>query len=423
MYIIIGIILVLMMFSVPVTFSIGIGSILYCFLVGIDSIVLPQRIFVSLDVFSLLAIPLFLFAGNLMNISGITMRILNFSRNLVGYITGGLGHVNVLASMIFAGMSGSAVADAAGLGVIELEMMTKGGFDKEFSAAITLASATLGPIIPPSIMLVIYATVSNASVGRLLLAGLFPGIVMGISLMIMVYIIARKKKYPKEKWPGIKNILISFKDAFLPLLTPVIVIGGIMFGILTPSEAGAIASLYALILGSIVYRKIKIKDLYKVLLDTALTTGMIGLLIGVSSVFAWIITIEGIPQKLATAILLFTTNKFVVLILIDILVLILGCFVDSGPLLVLLVPIFLPLLNIMNIDIVHFGIIITVGVMIGEITPPFGMCLYTISGISNIGIEKIAKAVLPFFFMLVISLLIFTFLPILSIFLPNIIFG
>ena len=423
MYIIIGIILVLMMFSVPVTFSIGIGSILYCFLVGVDSIVLPQRIFVSLDVFSLLAIPLFLFAGNLMNISGITMRILNFSRNLVGYITGGLGHVNVLASMIFAGMSGSAVADAAGLGVIELEMMTKGGFDKEFSAAITLASATLGPIIPPSIMLVIYATVSNASVGRLLLAGLFPGIVMGISLMIMVYIIARKKKYPKEKWPGIKNILISFKDAFLPLLTPVIVIGGIMFGILTPSEAGAIASLYALILGSIVYRKIKIKDLYKVLLDTALTTGMIGLLIGVSSVFAWIITIEGIPQKLATAILLFTTNKFVVLILIDILVLILGCFVDSGPLLVLLVPIFLPLLNIMNIDIVHFGIIITVGVMIGEITPPFGMCLYTISGISNIGIEKIAKAVLPFFFMLVISLLIFTFLPILSIFLPNIIFG
>ena len=423
MYIIIGIILVLMMFSVPVTFSIGIGSILYCFLVGIDSIVLPQRIFVSLDVFSLLAIPLFLFAGNLMNISGITMRILNFSRNLVGYITGGLGHVNVLASMIFAGMSGSAVADAAGLGVIELEMMTKGGFDKEFSAAITLASATLGPIIPPSIMLVIYATVSNASVGRLLLAGLFPGIVMGISLMIMVYIIARKKKYPKEKWPGIKNILISFKDAFLPLLTPVIVIGGIMFGILTPSEAGAIASLYALILGSIVYRKIKIKDLYKVLLDTALTTGMIGLLIGVSSVFAWIITIEGIPQKLATAILLFTTNKFVVLILIDILVLILGCFVDSGPLLVLLVPIFLPLLNIMNIDIVHFGIIITVGVMIGEITPPFGMCLYTISGISNIGIEKIAKAVLPFFFMLVISLIIFTFLPILSIFLPNLIFG
>jgi len=411
------------MFSVPVTFSIGIGSILYCFLVGIDSIVLPQRIFVSLDVFSLLAIPLFLFAGNLMNISGITMRILNFSRNLVGYITGGLGHVNVLASMIFAGMSGSAVADAAGLGVIELEMMTKGGFDKEFSAAITLASATLGPIIPPSIMLVIYATVSNASVGRLLLAGLFPGIVMGISLMIMVYIIARKKKYPKEKWPGIKNILISFKDAFLPLLTPVIVIGGIMFGILTPSEAGAIASLYALILGSIVYRKIKIKDLYKVLLDTALTTGMIGLLIGVSSVFAWIITIEGIPQKLATAILLFTTNKFVVLILIDILVLILGCFVDSGPLLVLLVPIFLPLLNIMNIDIVHFGIIITVGVMIGEITPPFGMCLYTISGISNIGIEKIAKAVLPFFFMLVISLIIFTFLPILSIFLPNLIFG
>jgi tripartite ATP-independent transporter DctM subunit len=419
---IISIILVLIFLKIPIVFSFGIGSAIYCVLTNINLLVVPQRMFVILDGFTLLAIPFFVLAGNLMNIGGVTMRILILARSLVGHIIGGLGQVNVVASMIFAGLSGSGIADAAGLGVIEMKMMTESGYDKDFSAAITLASSTIGPIIPPSIVMVLYATASNASIGKLLIGGIIPGIIMGICLMIMVYFISKKKNYPVDSWGGFKQIFRAISQALLPLFTPVIIVGGIVGGIFTPTEAGAVGALYALILGLFVYKEITWGKLKKVFFDTAMTTATIGIIIGVSAIFSWMITIENIPQNLVSFIFSMTTNKILILALINFIILILGCFIDGGPLIILLVPVLLPLLNNMNINLVHFGIVMCVNIMIGAITPPVGSCLFAVSTISKLPVERIARQVLPFLFMLIIALIIMTYIPQISLFLPNLLF-
>jgi tripartite ATP-independent transporter DctM subunit len=420
---IIILILILILLRVPIVFSIGIGSLFYCLMSGIDTVILAQRLVDSLNQFTFIAIPFFLLAGELMNIGGITQRILNLSRSLVGYIKGGLGHVNVVASMIFAGLSGSAIADAAGLGAIEIEMMNKANYDKNFSAAITLASSTIGPIIPPSITLIIYAMVSNTSVGRLLMAGLVPGIIMGISLMVMVYYISKKKNYPTDPWPGFKKIFYDFNRAIIPLFTPIIIVGGIISGLFSPTEAGLIAAVYAFLLGKFYYKKLKWSDFKDILLDTAMTTANIGFIIGVSGIFSWIITIEGVPQALASFIFSITSNKYVILLMLNVVVLILGCFIDAGPLIILLVPILVPLLNIAQIDLIHFGVVITINAIIGTITPPVGTCLYAVSGVSKLPIETIAIKTLPFLIMLIIALLIITYFPAITLYLPNLIFG
>jgi len=294
---ILSLIFFLTLIGVPIVFSFGFGSLIYCLMVKIVTIIIPQRIFVSLDKFAFLAIPFFLLVGNLMNISGVTRKIFNLAIALVGHIKGGLGYANILASMLFAGLSGSAVADAAGLGAVEMEVMRKGGYDDDFSASITLASSIIGPIIPPSIIMVIYGMVATVSIGRMLLAGLFPGIIMGLCLMVMVYIIAQKRNYPREKWAGWKNIFRCFLDALLPLLTPLIIIVGIVTGIFTPTEAGAVASLYTLFLGVFVYRKINYNNFKLALIDTAKITALVGMILGVSGIFSWIITMEGIPRE------------------------------------------------------------------------------------------------------------------------------
>ena len=409
--------------GVPIAFSFGIGCVIYCFTGDVDPIILPQRIFVSLDSFTFLAIPFFLLAGNLMNAAGVTDKILGLARAMVGHIKGGLGHVNVVASMIFAGLSGSAVADAAGLGVIEIEMMKKGGYDEEFGASITLASSIIGPIIPPSIIMVIYAMVSGESVGKMLLAGLFPGIVIGICLMVMVYFIAVKNNFPVEDWNGIKSLKKSFLAAFWPLVTPLIIVGGIVSGMFTPTEAGAVASLYTLILGVVFYKTINMKVLVQTLIDTAMFTALIGIILGVSSIFSWMITFDGIPQALVSYITAYTTNKYVVLLILTVAVLVLGCFIDPPPLIILLIPALLPLLKELDINLIHFGIIVSINSMIGTITPPVGTCLYSVSAISKISIDRLTVAVMPFFLMLIVALIIVTFVPSVSLFLPNLVFG
>jgi tripartite ATP-independent transporter DctM subunit len=421
-YIIIFIFL-LVLLGIPIAFSFGFGSLVYCMLVNIDTIIIPQRIFVSTDKFTFLAIPFFLLVGNLMNVSGVTHRILNLANNLVGHIKGGLGHTNVVASMIFAGLSGSAIADAAGLGAVEIEMMRKGGYDDDFSASITLASSIIGPIIPPSIIMVIYGMVASVSIGRMLLGGLFPGIVMGLCLMVMVYFMAIIRNYPHNNWAGWKKIFQSFYGALLPLLTPLIIIIGIVSGIFTPTEAGAVAALYTFLLGIFVFKKINWKNFKSALIDTAMTTALIGIIIGVSGIFSWIITIEGIPRQLVQFIMSLTSNKIVILLLINLVVLILGCFIDAAPLILLLVPVLLPLLNMLNIDLIHFGIIISINSMIGTITPPVGTCLYAVSSVSGLPIERLARSVIPFLVMLIIALLIITFIPQISLWFPNLILG
>jgi len=416
-------IFVLVLLGIPIAFSFGFGSMIYCLLVNIDTIIIPQRIFVSTDKFTFLAIPFFLLVGNLMNASGVTHRILNLARNMVGHIKGGLGHANVVASMIFAGLSGSAIADAAGLGAVEIEMMRKSGYDDDFSASITLASSIIGPIIPPSIIMVIYGMVASVSIGRMLLGGLFPGIVMGLCLMVMVYFMALTRNYPHDDWAGWKKIFQSFFSALLPLLTPLIIVVGIVGGIFTPTEAGAVAALYTLLLGVFVFKKINWKNFKSALIDTAMITALIGIIIGISGIFSWIITSEGIPRQLVQFIMSLSSNKIVILLLINIVVLILGCFIDAAPLIILLVPVLLPLLNMLNIDLIHFGIIISVNSMIGTITPPVGTCLYAVSSVSGLPIERLARSVIPFLFILIIALLLITFIPQISLWFPNLILG
>lgn len=420
---ILSLIFFLTLIGVPIVFSFGFGSLIYCLMVKIVTIIIPQRIFVSLDKFAFLAIPFFLLVGNLMNISGVTRKIFNLAIALVGHIKGGLGYANILASMLFAGLSGSAVADAAGLGAVEMEVMRKGGYDDDFSASITLASSIIGPIIPPSIIMVIYGMVATVSIGRMLLAGLFPGIIMGLCLMVMVYIIAQKRNYPREKWAGWKNIFRCFLDALLPLLTPLIIIVGIVTGIFTPTEAGAVASLYTLFLGVFVYRKINYNNFKLALIDTAKITALVGMILGVSGIFSWIITMEGIPRQLVILVTSLTDNKFIILLIINLVVLILGCFIDAAPLIILLVPVLLPLLIKLDINFVHFGIIISINSMIGTITPPVGTCLYAVSSISDVSVDRLTKGVFPFLVVLIIALLIVTFVPQISLWFPNLILG
>lgn len=417
------IIFILVILGVPIVFSFGFGSLIYCLLVNINTFIIPQRIFASLDNFTFLAIPFFLLVGNLANIGGITSRLLNLARRLVGYFKGGLGYANVVASMLFAGLSGSAVADAAGLGIVEMKMMRESGYDDEFSAAITLASSIIGPIIPPSIIMVLYGMVATVSIGRMLAAGILPGILIGVSLMVMVYFISQKRNYPADKWMGFKAIFLSIKDAFLPLLSPLIILMGILFGIFTPTEAGAVAALYTLIIGAFVYKEIKWEDLKNALLDTAVTTSLIGFILGVSGVFSWIITIEGVPHYIVDLITSLTQNKIVIVLLINAVILVLGCFIDSSPLIILIVPVLLPLLEVLEMNLVHFGIMICINCMLGTITPPVGTCLFAVSSISGLPVDKLFRAVLPFFLMLIISLLIVTFVPQVSLVIPNMIFG
>ena len=415
--------LCLVLFNIPIAFSMGICSLIYLLSAGLNPVVISLRIFTTLDSFTLLALPFFLLAGNLMNTAGITDRILMFARSLVGHITGGLGQVSVVAEMIVSGISGSGVADAAGLGVISMEMMTKAGYDEDFSAGLVLAGSTLGPIIPPSIIMVIYALSTGVSMGRLLIAGFIPGGIMGVCLMVLVYFIARKKNYPRDQWLGFKQVIYKFSRTIIALLTAVILFGGIVTGIFTVTEASAVACLYALIIGIFVYKELRWRNLIEVFLETAYTTGLIGMVIGICGLFSWILAKEGVPQALADFILSLTTNKYLILLMVNVGLLIAGCFVDAGPLIIISAPALIPLLERLNIDLVYFGVVMSVNVSIGMITPPVGTCLYAVMGITGIPMERLAKAVYPFLIALIVSLLIITYIPQISLFLPNLLFG
>lgn len=414
-------ILTLIYLNMPIVLAFGVGSLIYAFLTNLNLLIIAQRIFVTIDNSTLLCIPLFLFAANLMNSGGTTRRILDLSNNLVGHIRGGLGHVNVVASMLFAGISGSAAADASGLGVLEIEMMDKAGYDRDFSAAITLASSTIGPIIPPSIIMVIYAITANVSIGGLFLGGVIPGLLMGILLMIMVYIISRDKNYPLSPKASLNDIFHSLFDAIPSLLVGLIIIVGILGGIFTPTEAGAVAAVYAFILGVFVSKEIKFKDLKQILLDTAISSAMIMIIIGVSGLFSWIMAIEHVPENIVNYVFSLTSNKVIILLLLNFVILALGCFLDATPIILIVVPVLLPLLQKAEINLLHFGVVICLNTMIGLITPPVGVCLYAVNAIAKVSFEKLIKAVIPFFIMLIVALLMITFIPSLVLFLPNLI--
>ena len=403
----------------PIGFALGFSSLIY--LVGSDITlqVIPQIMITTFDSFVLLAIPLFMLAGQLMNSGGITDKIFSFANKLVGHIKGGLSHVNVVASMIFAGMSGSAVADAAGLGQIEIKAMVEEGFDPDFSAAITAASSTIGPIIPPSIPFVIYGSLTGTSIGALFIAGAIPGLLMGLFLMFTCYIISVKRGYPSHKRASIKELAISFIKAVPSLLTPIIIIGGILFGVFTPTEAAAVAVIYALILGILIYKEIKLRDLLGILLDVGKNIASIMFIVSTATVFGWILTYQGIPQRIADLLLSITHNIYLILLLINLLLLLVGCFMETIAAQLVLIPVLVPIIDTLGIDRVQFGVIITLNLMIGLITPPVGVCLYIVSNIAKISFERTVKATLPFVLVLIIVLMLITYIPSISTFLPK----
>jgi tripartite ATP-independent transporter DctM subunit len=419
MLFLIGGFLLLVVLGFPIVFSLAITSLLYLAVYGIPVITMAQKMISGIDTYALLAVPFFILAGNLMNTGGVTRRLFRFASAMVGHIPGGLGHANVLASMIFAGMSGAAIADAGGLGTIEIKAMRDEGFDIGFSAAITAASSTIGPIIPPSIPMVIYASIASVSVGKLFLAGAVPGILMGVSLMIMVYFVAKKRHYPVHAKFSLKEATFSFVDGFLPLLTPVIILGGILGGIFSPTEAAIVASTWALILGMLVYKEIRLKDLASVVMETIKTTSMVVYIISAAAIFGWLLGREQVPQSVAQLLFSISKDPNVILLIIIVFLLIIGCVMETTAALILLTPILVPPVIQLGIDPVHFGLVMVLALMIGLLTPPVGVVLYITSSIAKISFEEMSRVTAPYLIPLVIVLLISAFFPAVAMTLPN----
>jgi len=411
--------LLLVVLGFPIVFSLAITSLLYLAVYGIPVITMAQKMITGIDTYALLAVPFFILAGNLMNTGGVTRRLFRFASAMVGHIPGGLGHANVLASMIFAGMSGAAIADAGGLGTIEIKAMRDEGFDIGFSAAVTAASSTIGPIIPPSIPMVIYASIASVSVGKLFLAGAVPGVLMGLSLMIMIYFVAKKRHYPVHAAFSLREAGLSLADGFLPLLTPVIILGGILGGIFSPTEAAIVASTWALVLGMMVYREIKLRDLITIVMDTIKTTSMVVYIISAAAIFGWLLGREQVPQTVAQMLFSISKDPNVILLIIIVFLLIIGCVMETTAALILLTPILVPPVIQLGIDPVHFGLIMVLDLMIGLLTPPVGVVLYITSSIAKIPFEEMARVTAPYLIPLVIVLLISAFVPAVPMTLPN----
>jgi tripartite ATP-independent transporter DctM subunit len=410
---------ILLILRVPIGFAMAISCIAYLLLSDLPLTVVPQVMMSLFENFPFLAIPFFALAGQLMNTGGIAKRLFGFAHALVGHIPGALGHANIVASIIFAGMSGSAVADSAGVGPIEIKAMVDDGYDADFSAAVTAASSTIGPIIPPSIPFIIYGAMANVSVGALFMGGFIPGFIMGLALMVVVYFISRKRNYRIYKRSTLKQLWDSFLHASLPLLTPVIIMGGVIVGIATPTESAVLAVIYAMVLGLFIYKESSLKSLLADIGQVSRTVGMIAFLSCAAFLFGWILTYEKIPQQFGDLLISLTSNKYVVLLIINILLLIVGCFMDTIAAMVVLIPVFLPTLGIYEIDRVHFGVVLTLNLMIGLLTPPVGMCSFLVARIANVPFEKVIKAELPFIYILIVVLMIITYVPETVMFLPK----
>jgi tripartite ATP-independent transporter DctM subunit len=402
----------LLVAGVPIAFCFLISSFAYFFASDTPMSVSAQLLSGGVRGFTLLAIPLYIFAGELMNTGGITERIFAFANALVGHIRGGLGHVNVVASMIFAGMSGSSSADAAGLGRVEIRAMMEQGYRADFAAAITGVSSTIGPIIPPSIHLVIFGALAEVGIDYLFLAGIVPGVIMGICLMLAIYIQVRagREVCPLHSWPGIRNVLRALLRAILPLTAPIIIVGGILSGVFTPTEAGAVAVIYAFLLG-VIYGELRFKEIYWAMVRAVKSTVVVMFILATAKVFAWGVTVERVPELLSGGLFTVSSEPAIVLLMVLGLLLVLGTFESASANLVIVTPILIPMAPALGLDIVHFGVVIVLALMIGIITPPVGISLYIVSDISGVSFERVSRAVVPYIFALVVALLLVAFLP------------
>lgn len=422
---IIVLLILFMILRLPVAFSLGItsviGYVIYVLQVpGRDFSMglIAQRIISGMDSFLLLAIPLFLFAGKLMNEGGITERIFDFAGSLVGHRKGGIGHVNIIASLIFSGMSGAAVSDVAGLGSLEIKAMRDAGYDGPFSCSITGASAIIGPIIPPSIPMVVYGVLAGVSIGKLFLGGIIPGILMSVSLMVMVSILSHKRRYPVGIKTTMREKLVSLKRAALPLLTPIIIIGGIWSGVFTPTEAACVGSVYAIILCYGVFRTVRLSQLWDIAKRSAIDSVAILFILACASFYSTILTMMRIPYTLGDYVLGLAANPIILLIIINLFLLIIGFFIPAMVSINIFTPILVPIITSAGIDPIFFGVIMVLNLMIGMLTPPFGIVLFTLTKVSEVPLEHVIKEMIPFILALVIVLIILIIFPRLVTFIP-----
>ena len=411
---------ILLMLSVPIGYAIGIATLitLICFS-SIPITMIAQNAVAGVDSFPLLAIPFFMLAGNLMSSGGIAKRLVDFFESIIGHITGGLGMVTVVVCMFFAAISGSAVATVSAVGAFMIPEMVKHGYSKSFSAALTAAAGTIGVIIPPSVPFVIYGVVSGSSITELFTAGFLPGILMGVALIIICYIVSKKNGYKgTDRKPSLKEIFMSFKKAFWAILSPVIILGGIYSGKFTPTEAAVISVVYSFIVGVFIYKELTFKGAYVAFKDAIVVNGATTFMVGLSTAFAALLTMEQIPAKIASFILSISNNGFIVLLLINIFLLVVGMFIDNIPATIILTPILLPIAVSFGMSPITFGIMLTMNLAIGFCTPPYGIDLFVASAISKVGMDQISKQILKLIVGLIIVLLLVTYVkPITTIFL------
>jgi tripartite ATP-independent transporter DctM subunit len=407
---------------IPIAFAMGM-SVLFAGLINdrIPLVIITSRMFAAMDSFPMMAIPFFLLAGNVMNASGMTDKLFVFSNTLVGHLRGGLGHVTVVASMIVAGMSGSALAEAGGLGIVAIKAMRDKGYDGPFAAALMASSATIGPIIPPSIPMVVFGAMVGVSTGKLFLGGLIPGILMGVALMVSVWLYAKKHNYPVEPRSRFRQIAVSFKDSLWAMFTPIIILGGIISGVFTPTEAAAVAALYAFFVSVVIYRSMKWKRVMEVLTETVRVTAVIMLIIAVANAFGWVVGLTQLPALLSEV--MGTWDKWLVILTVNILFLILGALMEGIAVLLIATPIFLPMMMKVGVDPVHFGVFMIVNLMIGLITPPVGLCVYLVSKVSDIPTMPIFRTAVRFLIPLLVVLALISYVEEIVLFLPNLIFG
>lgn len=420
-YVLLGSFLTLIVLGVPIAYSLGVSSIITMVFLDIPVIVVFQKISDGMDTFSLIAIPFFVLAGQIMADGGMARRLVNFSNLLIGWVQGGLAMVNVLASMFFGGISGSSVADTSSIGSIMIPMMKDKGYDADFSVNVTITSSTQGIIIPPSHNAIIYSLAAGGtvSIAKLFLAGIIPGIMVGLSLMVVSYVIAKKRNYPKEEMVTLKEGLIICKEAIWGLVTALIIVGGVLSGVFTPTESSAIAVVYALFVTFFIYRDIPLAKIGMILANAFKTISIVIILIGTSSAFGWLIAYMRVPVLVSETMLSLSENPIIIMIMINVMLLAFGTIMDMAPLILIVTPILLPVAKFAGMDPVHFGIVMMLNLGIGLCTPPVGSTLFVGCAIGEVSMEQVIKSIWPFYFSMVVVLLIVTYIPFFSMWIPN----
>jgi tripartite ATP-independent transporter DctM subunit len=411
----------LALLGLPIGHSMIVGSVLYLLLAGLDMGTVAEQFLNGMySNYVILSVPLFILAAEFMNVGSMTDRLLRFCDAVVGRFHGGLAHVNILQSIIFAGMSGSAIADAAGTGKMMQAMMTKDGkYPPSYAAALTAVTAVIGPIIPPSIPMILYALVSDASIGYLFLGGVIPGLLMALAQMVIVVIGAKRRNFPVEKPTPLRELPRITWEAFPALMMPVVLLGGIYSGIMTPTEAAAVAAGYALLISIVIYRSVTLRTLYASLLSSARTSASIGMLIGGALVFNYVVTVENIPEGLRVFLTSYQLSPIGFLVIVNLILLLLGCVLEGTAILLIVVPVFIPTAQALGIDMVHFGVMVVVNIMLGLVTPPYGLLLFVMTSITGVPLRDIVRDVMPFLIAMIVALAVITFVPETVLWLPR----